>query len=298
MSAFAKVILDEGGSVFGTYLNTDDWKCYFKEVTEEGQLAYLQGSKYVQSDTGDVYSTVKQRLGEGKTVLFIGVPCQVAGLISYLGSRPSKLYTIDILCHGTPAPELFVQHIRFLEKKYGKKMTNFSFRDKTKFPSKVALKYEFGNKKKYILGKCERYFQAFISGSAYRESCYDCHYAQRKRVGDITLGDYWGIRNVHKDFDSSLGASLVLVNSHAGKELLNKAELVLEKSDIEQAVVGNGILERPSSKAKNRDTFYLDIKNLGYEKALKKNTKVLPKIYNGVLTHLPQSVIGYLSKLK
>lgn len=299
MSALASEIIKKNGVVFGTYLDEMDWKVKFVDVHTEKDLSKFRGSKYVQADTLNVYMRVKEYLNNSKYVLFVGTPCQVAGLYKYLdGFNKDKLFTIDILCHGVTAPELFVKHVKYIENKYKKKLTGFSFRDKTKFPNKTALRYNFGKKNVYVLGRCEKYYEVFISGSAYRECCYDCKFAQRKRVGDITLGDYWGIKNYHKDFDNRNGVSLILVNTEKGKGILSNASLKLKKSELEYAIEGNGILKHPGTKSKCRDVFYKDIKMIGYEKTLKKHIKTYPMIYNTILTHIPRFFIDILAQVK
>lgn len=49
------------------------------------ELGKLQGSKYVQSQMGSIYLEVKEKLNRGKIVYFSGTPCQVDGLIAFLG---------------------------------------------------------------------------------------------------------------------------------------------------------------------------------------------------------------------
>ena len=48
-------------------------------------LAQMRGSKYVQSDTSQIYKKVKADLSIGQKVLLSGTPCQVAALKNYLG---------------------------------------------------------------------------------------------------------------------------------------------------------------------------------------------------------------------
>lgn len=298
MTAFAEVVLQNGGVVYGTFLDTSDWKVKYAYIDDIADICKFRGSKYVQADTLQTYTEIKNFLKQGRLVLFVGTPCHVAGLYSFLsGIATDNLYTIDLLCHGTPSPELLVEHIKYSEEKYKRKLTGFSFRDKSKFPNKVAQRYEFENKKVYVLGKCDSFFQAFISGSAYRMCCYDCRYATQERVGDITLGDYWGVRRFHSKIDNSDGISLILINTAKGTELIEKANLNLVKSDMQSAMAENGILKAPSEKAACRAWFYEDIKSLGYGNALKKNVKVKSGAYNFILTHLPKSVVKFLSKL-
>lgn len=232
-------------------------------------------------------------------MFFVGVPCQVAGLKAFLGEEYDHLITADILCHGATSPWLFHKHVEYLEKKYKRRLKEIRFRDKSKFPNRIALKYVFNdNHEKYVLGKCEKYFQAFIGGATYRMPCYTCKYAQRDRIGDITLGDYWGIKNVHPDFDNSRGVSLILVNSDKGADLLSKANVHLIKSNLEAASVGNGILNEPSKMDSRRATFYKDLKEKGYEQTIKDNISVKPMIYNCILTNMPQWVIKLLGEIK
>ena len=47
-------------------------------------LSQLRGSKYVQSEIGSVFREIKTLLAGGEQVLFVGTPCQVAGLRAYL----------------------------------------------------------------------------------------------------------------------------------------------------------------------------------------------------------------------
>lgn len=299
MTAITSVVIKNGGAVFGTYLDTEDWKVKFTDVENSDELARFRGSKYVQSDTLASYSRVSSYLSKGKKVAFVGTPCQVAGLYKYLDSADmNNLFTVDILCHGVPAPGLFKEHIKYLEKKYKKRLTGFQFRDKTKFPNKAALRYEFGKKQVYVLGRCEEYYEVFISGLANRECCYECKYAQKSRVGDLTIGDYWGIKNYHKDFDNTNGVSLILVNNEKGQEILKEADLELMKSKLDYAIEGNGILVHPSNKSSSRDVFYKDVKKIGYENALKQHIKTYPMAYNFILTHMPRLLINILVQVK
>lgn len=79
----AKTILQMGGVVYGAAYD-EQLAVSHIEVTDEAEREKLQSSKYVQSDPKDSYTKVKQRLSEGKTVLFTGTPCQIAGLYAFL----------------------------------------------------------------------------------------------------------------------------------------------------------------------------------------------------------------------
>ena len=63
------------------------------------------------------------------------------------------------------------------------------------------------------------YYYHFLKGTTYRECCYRCNYCTKERVGDITIGDYWGIEKEHPEFYSTNGVSCILLNSKKGERL-------------------------------------------------------------------------------
>ena len=73
------------------------------------------GSKYVKSNPIGIYSKIEEHLKAKEKVLFIGLPCQVAGLKNYIKrldkSFQDNLYTVDLICHGTPSPRLLEQFL-------------------------------------------------------------------------------------------------------------------------------------------------------------------------------------------
>ena len=94
-------------------------------VENHSELFKLQGSKYVQSDVRGLFKEVKNDLKTGKTVLFIGTPCQVAGLKNYIGHHNAHLYLVDLICHGVPSKQMLHDHIKHVAK--GKKFNIFLF---------------------------------------------------------------------------------------------------------------------------------------------------------------------------
>ena len=66
-----------------------------RRVTNYEDLKLLQGSKYPQSNVGDIFVQVKKDLDEGKKVLFSGTPCQIVGLKAYLRKSYTNLVAVD-----------------------------------------------------------------------------------------------------------------------------------------------------------------------------------------------------------
>ncbi len=126
-SAFAEWILNQGGRVFGCGYDSSLNVCHYYIDSPEG-LDKLRRSKYVQSDTRDTFLEVKVFLLKGYKVLYVGTPCQIAGLKLYLRKNYENLFTVDLLCHGVPSPKMFKNNLSYLEDKYGKKISNYEFR--------------------------------------------------------------------------------------------------------------------------------------------------------------------------
>ena len=112
----AKTVLQTGGIVYGAAYD-EQLVVNHIEVIDDVEREKIQSSKYVQSDLRDSYTKVKHRLAEGKTVLFTGTPCQIAGLVCFSGWRSGKMYTIDLICHGVPSPKFFKKYLEYQNKK-------------------------------------------------------------------------------------------------------------------------------------------------------------------------------------
>lgn len=143
-SILAESILDKEGVVLGAAFN-ENMRLEHIMVDSIHNLAYLRGSKYLQSDTGNTFSKVKEKLNSGRLVMFTGTPCQVAGLNSFLGTRHENLLMCDVICHGVPSPKVFEDYLQEIERKNQSNVTGYSFRDKTKGWGKPSVIIEFEN---------------------------------------------------------------------------------------------------------------------------------------------------------
>ena len=71
-------------------------------------LSKLQKSKYVQSFIGNAYSIAKNKLKDGRLVLFSGTPCQIAAMKACAkGLDTTNLYLVEIVCHGVPSWHIY-----------------------------------------------------------------------------------------------------------------------------------------------------------------------------------------------
>lgn len=285
--AISYEILKSKGVVVGCRYN-ERLKAEHICIEDVDDIVYLQGSKYVQSDTLNTYTKIREYLNCGRTVLFSGTPCQVGGLKKYLRKDYDNLFTIETICHGAPSPKIFAKYLEWLAERFGSKVVGFSFRDKEKkawggFDLRVQLE---NGTVKFIYGQTDPYFVGFFEGRLSRDSCYNCVYATRDRVADLTLGDYWGIEKAHIDFVDPRGVSVVLVNSKKGEWLFDliKDKIFYVKSDWESAALLNPELKRPAIKPEVRDRFYTVFReennNEFFSKTLKPGFRLKKRINN------------------
>lgn len=111
----ASKIIENGGSVCGVIL---DSKQHARHVITDSAagLQYMFGSKYVQSEMGNIYLEMQKRLDLGKEVLFTGSPCQAAAVKRFFGDKYKRLYIIEFICHGVPSPLVWEEYIQDLSK--------------------------------------------------------------------------------------------------------------------------------------------------------------------------------------
>lgn len=281
-------ILQRGGVIYGC-TNSLDERIPFIRIEKIEDLYKIKGSKYVHAYVNDQFRNVKQDLESQKEVMFIGTPCQVAGLKSFLGKEYPNLYVADIICHGVPSQKLLKEEIT--TKVNEMKNIKVTFRENGKYRMKVysndiEILNEGQDKNFYVL--------AFMKSLFHRENCYECKYANPKRLGDITLGDFWGIGkqdNVNKYKDEEIkGISVCLVNTEKGKKLIDmiKEDCYAEERNVYEAINGNSQLRHPSIKNKEYEKFRTVYLKYGYKKASKKclrldkNKKKLKKILKKV----------------
>lgn len=280
-------ILNNGGVAYGAAY---DDELIVKHIRVESieKKDKLQSSKYVQSDIGHSYSQARNDLNNGKTVLFTGTPCQIEGLYTFLGKEYANLYTIDLICHGVPSPKLFHIYLQYMSEKMDDKIVAYNFRSKQK--RGWGTNYLVETQKKHKTGPMalDKYGKHFLLGDCYRESCYQCPFANLNRPGDITVGDFWGVMKSHPDFYSKDGVSSVFINSTKGQQLL---KMIKESSHIlsitmQEGMNKQGNLIHPSLRDSNRNTIYNNIDDSNYMEKLKIGLQLKQRLKSMLPTEL------------
>lgn len=274
-SSIVEAFCDENYVVFGAEAN--GLQVFHSFITNIENLSKFRKSKYSQSVIGSAYKDAKAFLQKGKKVLFSGTPCQIAGLISFLGNvNRDNLLTVEVVCEGVPSPLYIQKYEHSLEKEHGSKIQAIDYRytgksifNNGKWDFEI-MKISMQNGKEI---ETERWFNPFwsvwLSHLMSRPSCYQCKFTTAERIADITLGDLWGVHIYCPElYGNNGGASLVIGNSEKGKLLIKKAQKNLfgHELSFEDAIKYQGPLRKPISMNLDRDEFMDDIKSdLSYE---------------------------------
>ena len=268
-TALSDKILESGGIIYGCAL-ADDFKAIHIRADNVEMRNIMRGSKYIQSTLGDTYKNVKHDLQTGRSVLFTGTSCQVAGLKAFLGKDFDKLYCMDIVCHGVPSPKVWYRYLRWQEQIRGGKVKYIDFRNKKDFGWREHIEtLVMDNNIKINSGV---FRDLFYGHSILRPACFECPYKSIIHPGDVTVADYWGIENAAPEFDDNKGVSLVLINNGKGEHFFEsvKRELIYKRTKIEDSMQLPLIV--PCSKPLERQQFWDDFANKSFGYVIKKYT--------------------------
>lgn len=251
-TAISEQIIQGGGGVFGVTYTENFREAVYSYANELDDLQKFKSSKYITSKKNvfidnewiSVYEGVYRKLADNKTILFIGLGCDVASLLKYLDKRnvnTDRLYTIDLICHGPTYPEVQADFLNMLENKYNSQIIDFSVRYKKEGWKPPYIFAKFANGKVYEERLYESEFgYAFKTYS--RKSCYKCKFKGENHVADLTLGDYWGCTEGMEGYNP-MGVSIIFTRTIKGEDIVSKLKrkknFVVKSADMELALKHN-----------------------------------------------------------
>lgn len=296
-SVLARFYLENDGIVFGVAFD-DNLKVKHIAIDKTEDLYKLQGSKYIQSDLKNVFKEVKQHLNENKKILFVGTPCQIAGLKSFLTIDYDNLLLVDLVCHGVPSQTLFDKFIEWKEEQIGEKIEEFNFRDKNKKSWGCYSSIRTKSKTIYEDSNENPYYRAFLNGDIYRDCCYDCLYATEDRIGDITIADFWGCEDYYPKFTDKNGVSAVLINNEKGKKIFESIKKDIEyiETDIIKVKRKNHNLERPNKRNEIRKKAYNNLEDKNFQTIMVENLNYKYTFLDRVKKIMPNSLKKKIKK--
>lgn len=262
-AAIAEEVIAHDGAVYGCAFVPPFSFRHIRCTTKEG-LKALRGSKYVQSDTSGICRQIHDDLKAGREVLFIGTPCQAAAIRNYFPNH-ARLFVVDLICHGVPSRRLLCESLP----------GDFASLHVDQVVFRTSTKYHFfaksGISTVFSRPLCkDLYMKGFFTALYYRDSCYVCHYACAQRVGDLTLGDFWGVDIPELTTEESKGISLCLVNTETGEELLKRISKEIKQFErpLAEAVAGNKQLSHPMSRSFRSQLFRWLYPKLGFRQSV------------------------------
>lgn len=255
-TALADTIFAQHGVVYGVAM-LDGMQVKHIRTVNKSSFTNVRGSKYLQSDTGTTYQMVEQDLKQGNVVLYSGTPCQIDGLKYFLRKEYENLYTADIVCHGVGSQAYFDKYLEFAKERYGTiKALRFRSKEYARWScgSGVVVIGTSNSEKTIPWRDFDNYYYSyFMSGDIYRKCCYSCKYANTKRAGDFSLGDYWGVEALNLPLHTENGCSLLLVNNNRAETLFETVvDLDKVETTVEQAARCNKQLNEPSKLPESR----------------------------------------------
>ena len=217
-TVLAEYAFQNDGYVCGAEFSDDFRSVKHAMIDKHGNLDKLRRSKYMQSENGDIYKQIKDKLENGKFVLFVGTPCQCAAVKSYLRKPYDNLILVDLICHGTPSSYVWNKFLDEIAPNKEIKDVNFRYKGLIGWSSTTHIEFKDGTEYTQRFANC-KFEQAFSKNLVSRKSCGTCQFARTPRQGDITMGDFWG---VEKSLDDRKGTSVLLVNTEKGKMVFDK----------------------------------------------------------------------------
>lgn len=290
----AREVINQGGVVFGAVYD-ESWEVHHVYAEKIEDVYPMMGSKYLQSKIGNSFKDAERFLKQGREVLFVGSPCQIAGLRTYLRNKQySNLLAVDFLCHGVPSPGVWR---RYLAETYGgydakeqsrlqatagknsvllsslnatSPIGDIKFRDKResgwkKFRFVVRQKSASKADQNTVLSSDIHYdnpfMRGFLSDIYLRPSCYACKCKNGVNHSDMTIADFWGINQIAPEFDDDKGVGLVLLNTKKGEEYFSRLPMDMMPSNLEKAHYYNGGFNEHTKAHPKRDQFFFLIEN-------------------------------------
>lgn len=256
-----------------------DFSVLFELSATADALPRFKNSKYVFSDAREVFRQMKPLLREGREVLFIGLPCQVAAARRLFRDAPN-LVLVDVVCHGITPYSYLRQHIESLEGALQRHAVSMSFRDPYTYTFTFTFTLYDANGERFYAGRTgdgDLYQYGYHRMVSYRENCYHCPFARMERLSDLTLSDYKGLGKMGKPvaFDEK-EVSCVLVHTEKGQKIVNRLiesrSIVAHERPLMEPVKADPQLRHPSRKSRARREFEKQIIFCGgdFEEAMSK----------------------------
>lgn len=241
VTALSIRIIENGGVVAGVRYTPDFIKTEYCVAKTQEDLQALAGSKYVQSEKRNIYRQIEQMLKNNQKVLFVGCPCDVYALKRYLGKDYDGFLSCELVCMGVSSYRITEAYKKYVEKKYHDRLVKVNARSKLKgwFVPHLEEQYEVSGRT-----RCNTLYGTYLGYGMQvynRPSCFSCKFRGTYGVGDIRVGDFWGIKDSDPYWNPN-GVSCIFVRTTKGMDalqMLDATEFSLFETDYDTATLSN-----------------------------------------------------------
>lgn len=254
--SLAEKIIEKKEIIFAACFD-DNWNVIHSYTDKIYDLEKFKRSKYVQSRIGNTFITIQEFLKSNRMVLFVGTPCQVAGLKGFLRKEYPNLITVDVICHGVPSSKIWLKYLREQKIYFSRKnncgdikLIDISFRDKkiSWHQFNLTIKYMVGDEelnkkiKTYSASQQQDYYmRSFSHDYIIRPSCFRCKFRNGKCKSDITLADFWGIEKItcEQNYIGEEGTTMILSHNSKSEKLLSELSIHKIPLPFKDSISGN-----------------------------------------------------------
>ncbi len=257
-----KYVVENNGLAYGVSFDSN-FNSIFSGASDIEELKQQQGSKYPQSRVGRIYAEIEKVLCNGKTVIFVGTPCQVYGLSNYLRKDYNNLFLIDLICHGVPSPEVWQDYLKNMF--HDEIIKSVVFKHKEIGWKRWNVRIET-DKRIYSQERTDDiYMSSYLCGYNVRPSCFSCNFKEDSRKADITIADGWGVPEEDREINDDKGLSSLIINTKKGRQLFDlvKNELIFKEFSVDELVRGNVAYSRNITQNLFRNKYLNDIQKKG-----------------------------------
>ena len=261
-------LVEDGGVVCAAVWDDDFMGVHHAFAYDDKALQAMMRSKYVQSSLDGCFLKIRDCLVDGRQVMFVGTPCQVAALRKFVagelpdalsseepsragggeGDKTGCLLLVEILCHGTPLRSAWKSYAGGLIKSHGAvSLSGVNFRDKSvggwkSYRVTVGLNMPDGSSETLSMPYAEvPFMQDFLSGANLRSACRNCPARNGRSGTDISLGDFWGVERLLPQAFDPMGVSVVGVFSDRGAAAIAGVSSSLRLTEVPKDVFERSI---------------------------------------------------------
>lgn len=256
-TVFAEYFISKHHAVIYGAVFDDRFEVIHTRIENTEDLSRLRGSKYPQSRILDNFKNAKKDLDNGRTVMFVGTPCQIVGLKNYLGKGYQKLYCMDFVCHGVASNSIWRSYVEYLGRKG--KIQNITFKHKCMGWKKWHFQVDYMNGTSWVRrGNMTKYMHSYLSYANIRPSCFECRFKGLSRVSDFTISDCWGIGEKDSSMNDNRGLSALLIQNDRAAAVFNEVSdnFVFKEYNAEELMGGNWTVSKSVPQHKMRTKFF------------------------------------------